>query len=397
MPRPYTIVLLLVAACAPADEFHFALGEIEFSAPPGSAEPNLFAAPDGRVLLSWHEPTGDEQHALRVAMRTPDGWSAPTTVAQDRDFFVNWADFPSVIEEVDGALVVHWLEWVAATPYAYHVMVSRSTDGGATWSEAFRPHRDLSPTEHGFVSMVPRPDGGASLLWLDGRNTNAEGLGAMTLRFTSVASDGTLGEELLVDDRVCSCCQTAMVRTDGGPLIAAYRDRSEAEIRDIAIARFDDGHWSEPYHVARDNWHMPACPVNGPSLATAGNRVVVTWFTAPDGDNRVSVAFSDDGAESFGAAVRIDDGNPQGRVDVELLPDGSALVVWLERVGESAEVRARRVEPSGTTHESWLVAATSPTRRSGFPRMVVLDDEVLFAWTVVGEEGGVSVATASWQ
>ena len=110
------IVLLTVAACAPADEFHFELGEIEFAAPLGSAEPNLFAAPahGGRVLLSWHEPTGDERHALRVAMRTPDGWSAPTTVAEDRDFFVNWADFPSVIEEVDGALVVHWLEWVAA-------------------------------------------------------------------------------------------------------------------------------------------------------------------------------------------------------------------------------------------------------------------------------------------
>jgi hypothetical protein len=215
----------------------------------------------------------------------------------------------------------------------------------------------------------------------------------MTLRSTTLSADGTFGEEILLDDRICDCCQTAMVRTTGG-LVAAYRDRSEEEIRDIAVVRYADGEWTEPYHVGNDNWHIPACPVNGPSLSAAGDAVVIAWFTAPEEESMVLVSFSADGGISFGEPVRVDDGRPQGRVDIELLDDGSALVMWLERVGEEGEVRARRVRRSGEAGPSWLIAETSPTRRSGFPRMVRVSEDIVFAWTLVGENGGVRVARA---
>ncbi len=405
-PRAILPVAILVAvSCSAADRApapphppDFVLGAVEFSGPPGSAEPNLFTTGDGRVLMSWHEPNGEETHALRMAVRTEHGWSQPVTVAQDREFFVNWADFPSVVEQLDGTWAVHWLEKVASPPFAYHVMLSRSTDQGQTWSEPLRAHPDMSPTEHGFVSMIPLREGGVSLLYLDGRNTgpspDGHGRGAMSLRYNAVKPDGTLGKELLVDDRTCDCCQTAMVRMDNGNFVAAYRDRSEEEIRDIAVSRLIDGEWTDPRVVGNDNWHFAACPVNGPSLSTAGDDVVLAWFTAPDGDNRVSVVFSRDGAETFGTPIRIDDGNPSGRVDVELLDDGSALVVWLEQMGEEAAIRARGVEASGALGAPWTVTSTSAARRSGFPRLTTTGDEVVFAWTLVGDDGGVRVAVA---
>jgi hypothetical protein len=334
-----------------------------------------------------------------MAVRTGTVWSRPTTIASGREFFVNWADFPSVIELTDGTLLAHWLEKTEESPYAYHVMLSRSADNGATWSDPVRPHRDLSPTEHGFVSLVPEPDGGASLIWLDGRamaggpGADGHGTGAMSLRFTTVGADGSLGEDVLVDDRSCECCQTAMVRTDDGVLVMAYRDRSEEEIRDIAVRRFTDGAWSESRYVGNDNWHITACPVNGPSLATSGNTVAIAWHSAPDGDNRTAVAFSRDGGSSFGDPVRVDDGDPLGRVDIEILSDGSALVLWLEKNGTGAEIRGRHVLVSGKAGPSWTVTTTSQVRRSGFPRMVRTGDGLVFAWTDV--EGGVRVATGT--
>jgi hypothetical protein len=379
------------------------MGTPEFWGPPGSGEPNLFAANDGKVIFSWHEPVEGGGSTLRMAVRTGTVWSRPTTIASGREFFVNWADFPSLIELADGTLLAHWLEKTERSTYAYHVMLSRSTDGGTTWDEPVRPHRDLSPTEHGFVSLVPEPDGGASLIWLDGRamageaGSDGHSTGDMSLRFTTVGADGTLGEEVLLDDRSCECCQTAMVRTDDGALVAAYRDRSEGEIRDIAVRRLVDGEWSEPRHVGNDNWYFTACPVNGPSLATSGNTVAIAWFSAPDGDNRAAVAFSTDGGTSFGDPVRVDDGDPLGRVDIEMLSDGSALVVWLEKVGRDAEIRGRRVTLSGEMGPSWTVAATSQARRSGFPRVARAGEELVFAWT--DEEEGVRVATGtvSWE
>ena len=406
--RPLQTVLLPVTLVATlscssiGDEYRLALGDVEFSGPPGSAEPNLFTTADGRVLMSWHEPAPGESHALRVAERTGQGWSAPRTVAAGRDFFVNWADFPSVVEREDGTWVVHWLEKVAKSTYAYHVMMSTSDDQGATWGEPFRAHNDISPTEHGFVSMLPLPEGGVSMVYLDGRDTGPGedghgGAGAMSVRFASIDRSGNVSRELLVDERACDCCQTAMVRLDDGSFVAAYRDRSHEEIRDIAVSRLSKGgdQWSEPYHVGNDNWYFTACPVNGPALDAAGSDVAIAWFTAPEGDKRVAVAFSSDGASTFGEPIRIDDGNPLGRVDIELLADGSALVVWLEQMGEDGAIRARRVTDDGWVGEPWTVTPASRARRSGFPRLTSVGDEFVFAWTVVGDEGGVRVATVS--
>ncbi len=391
--RMFRRVLALIAVCG-------ACSNVEFAGPPGSAEPNLVALADGGAVLTWFEPTADGADALRVAMRTGGTWSEPRTIVQGREFFVNWADFPALAVLEDGTWVVHWLEKVAASPYAYHVKLARSGDRGATWSAPITPHRDLSPTEHGFVSMVPWNDG-AALVWLDGRAMSGDGpadgghalpTGAMTLRFTTLAADGTLGPDVLLDERTCECCQTALARTARG-LVAAYRDRSPTEIRDIAVVRFVDGRWTEPALVASDNWHYPGCPVNGPQLAATGDTVVVAWFTAPEQVPRVHVAFSTDGGASFGAPIRVDDGRPSGRVDVELLSDGSAVATWLEIRGEVAEILARSVRRDGTMGAPWRVGTTSPARSSGFPRMVRLPgDELLVAWTLDEASGGIRVA-----
>lgn len=381
-----------------------ALGSIELAGPPGSGEPNAFATADGRVLLTWFEPL-ENGHALMVAERTADDWSKPQSVAVHRDFFVNWADFPSPVELADGSWAVHWLEKVAADPYAYHVKVAVSHDRGASWGEPFTPHSDRSPTEHGFVSMVPWGDGAAAV-WLDGRKLSeaadaAEGSGAsvtergeMTLRATTFDSNGAVGDEILLDDRTCECCQTALVHTGPGTgLLAAYRDRSQEEIRNITVVRFEHGEWSEPLPVADDGWYYPGCPVNGPQLAARGDTVAIAWFTAPDNAPAVYVAYSFDAGATFGERIRVDEGEPLGRVDVELLPNGLAAVAWLERTDEEAAVRVRIVEADGGVGPATTVSATSESRSSGFPRMARTGDSLLIAWTMIGDDGGMRVAS----
>ncbi len=399
--RVFALAFLLSGAgCEPAAT-SYRMGEAEFAGMSGSGEPNLYAAPDGRILLTWLEPAAGESYALRVAVREDGAWSEPRTIRESEHFFVNWADFPSLIQLPDGAWVVHWLEKVAESTYAYHVRLAISRDAGASWSEPITPHRDRSPTEHGFVSMLPW-DGGAALVWLDGRQMKtaeeageAEDLdmGDMSVRATTIEVDGALGADLLIDDRSCECCQTSLARTSAG-LVAAYRDRSREEVRDIAVSRYADGGWTRPTIVAEDNWVFPGCPVNGPRLSARADDVVIAWFTGADRVSAVYTAFSSDGGESFGPPIRTDEGDPLGRVDALLLSEGSALLVWLERTERAAEVLARRVEADGTLGAAWRVAEISESRGSGFPRVVAAGDELLFAWTVTGEEGGVRVAAA---
>ena len=222
-------------------------------------------------------------------------------------FFANWADFASVLALGNGRLAAHWLEKAANGTYEYDVWMAVSDDDGRSWSEPERPHRDGTLSEHGFVSMVALGESSFAAVWLDGREfKKGASDNEMTLRFTTYA-DG-FGEEILLDGRVCECCQTGMARTDDG-LFVAYRDRSGKEIRDIGYVRYVDGRWTEPAILNEDGWTIPGCPVNGPQVAAEGNRVAVAWFTGSGDTPRAYVTFSDDSGASFGEPVRVDDGN----------------------------------------------------------------------------------------
>ncbi|HEY0171979.1 MAG TPA: sialidase family protein [Pyrinomonadaceae bacterium] len=386
------------AAAGPA----LAVREAESPAGADTREPDLFAAPDGRVILSWVEKTGEKRHALRFSVRDASGWSTKGTAAEGENWFVNWADFPSVVALADGSLAAHWLVKSGTSTYAYDVNISRSKDGGKTWDKPVVPHTDGTKTEHGFVSMLPLQDGRLGAVWVDGRATKdvKEGHGeegplpvSMQLRYAAVGADGKLSDEAVLDERICECCQTSAAVTAEG-VIAAYRDRSEQEVRDIHFVRGQAGGWSAPRPVNADNWQINACPVNGPSVSADGRRVALAWYTGEGETAKVQVAFSDDAGATFGPATRVDDGGTLGRVDVVLLADGSALVCWMSGGPEGGANKVRRVAPDGALGPVAVISSTDVSRSSGFPRMARQGDTVHFAWTQFGKPPQVRTATA---
>ncbi len=359
---------------------------LELPVAEGSAQPRLSSDGD-RLWLSWLEPDGPgpegDLWALRVAPLDGLEVGPPRTVVTRDDLFVNWADFPSVEALADGRLVAHWLQRSAAGTYAYGIRLSWSDDEGATWTDPWIPHDDLSPTEHGFVTLMPGADGEVGALWLDGRRYADTEAGPateeMTLRFRQMTGPADAGAELLVDDRVCDCCQTGAALTDDG-WVMVYRDRAEDEVRDIYATRVQDGEWTEPLPVHRDGWRIEGCPVNGPAVAAHAREVAVAWFTGAGEVPRVLLAFSDDSGDRFTEPVRVDDGDPVGRVDVVSLA-GGALVSWIERTPDGAELRVRRVDTDRTVRPAHLVAPIASARASGFPRMLRDGDDLVFAWT----------------
>ena len=220
------------------------------------------------------------------------------------------------------------------TTYDYGVRVAFSDDEGHSWSEPWTPHEDGTPSEHGFVSVFGLEDGGAGMVWLDGR------------RFFE--ADGT---------RAAQPRMTLRYRTAGA-----------------------DGRWTGGAPVHDDGWVIPGCPVNGPSVAAHEDAVVVAWFTGAGNMPQVRAAFSDDAGATFGAPVAIDLGNPVGRVAVAMPQPGTALVTWLE----DDQLFVRSVTAGGHLSPVRQVAASSNARASGFPAMLVdASGRVVFAQTVV--------------
>lgn len=370
----------------------------ELSSPAGrsSSAPSLFATRGGDLLMSWLEPVeGSSATAIKIARFRKGEWASPITVLRRDDLFVNWADFPSVVEVADGSLVVHWLQKNGAGTYAYDVRVARSRDGGRTWGSGIKLNDDDTQTEHGFASLQPHASGATvSAVWLDGREMAGHGDhggGDMSLRYATTDPRRGIQSRAILDERTCECCTTDMAMTSEG-LIVAYRDRSPDEVRDIAIVRKTAKGWTEPRIVHPDGWKIEGCPVNGPQLAAVGRRVALAWFTAPDDKGRLNVAFSGDSGKTFSSPVRIDEGAAVGRVDLVLLDDGSALVSWIEGIGNDAGVVARRISADGRTSAVQTVAPSSTARGAGFPRIARTGDQVFVAWTDVAAEKKVRIA-----
>lgn len=365
-----------------------ALVMIESPAASGSAEPHLTSLRDGGVAMSWLEPARDKKHALKLATYRNGKWSAPRVIAERGDFFVNWADFPSIVEDRRGTLFAQWLQKSGAGTYAYDVWITASRDGGKTWKKPRILHTDRKPGEHGFASMVPLAKGGVAVAWLDSREMAPGGdasshgghEGAMTLRYAEVDSALAISRESLLDARVCECCATGMAMTANGPLIA-YRDRSNEEIRDIAFVRKTGTTWTAPSRVHADGWKIDGCPVNGPQVDARGQNVAVAWFTAAENKAEVNVAFSRDAGAKFGKPLRIDGGNAVGRVDVLMLDDGSTLVAWIEGTIDASSILVRRVYADGRMAAPQKLAATTSARAAGFPRATLTGKTAWFAWT----------------
>jgi hypothetical protein len=338
---------------------------------------------NGRVLLSWVEMTGATA-TLKFAERAGAGWSAAQTVASGADWFVNWADVPSVLRLDDARLSAHWLQKSGPDTYAYDVRLSLSADNGASWTRPTTPHHDGTKTEHGFASLFREAGGGLGLIWLDGRamtpGSHGHGGGAMTVRAARFDRTGKQVSESLVDDRVCECCPTAAAVTSDGPIVV-YRDRAAGEVRDIYASRLVRGTWTTPSAVFADKWEFPACPVNGPAISAAERSVVVSWFTMRDGVGHAYGAFSGDAGTTFGAPIRMDDEASLGRVDVELLDHGRAVASWLEYSGNRAEWKMRLVASDGRRGPATTIAKVTSSRSSGYPRIARGGREMVLAWT----------------
>lgn len=390
------LVLFFLGSCRHTMEVSDSDGPTftEIPSPAGAGgEPNLFVSADGQAYLSWIGYPNDSTDVLYFSKLESGQWGQAKKIAEGTNWFVNWADFPSlaVFHGQADHLAAHWLQMSAEGTYDYDVRIAQTSDGGKSWGAAFIPHSDGIAAEHGFVTLLPLENGRMLAVWLDGRNSKGHGNhdagghghgGAMTLRSAEFDTSGQLYTETELDERVCDCCQTDAVLTDSGPIVI-YRDRSEDDIRDISMVKYKNGAWTKPRPIYSDNWEIKGCPVNGPAIAAQGQSVAIAWYTAANNQPRVKVILSSDGGDSFTEPFVIDDGSPLGRVDVVWSGEKTAIVSWLEELPDGGEIRLAKVTAEGKTGDSMIATKTGVSRQSGFPILERRGEEFLLVWTSV--------------
>lgn len=362
---------------------------LQVPAAAGSLAPNLSTGAAGTLVLSWLEQDGGTNR-LRYSVFADGAWSDARTVASGKDWFVNWADFPSVVPLSDSLWAAHWMV-NQSSGYAYDVAIALSQDGGSSWSAPVRPHDDGTPTEHGFVTLFPQ-DGAFGAIWLDGRNMAQEpeteqAMQGMTLRAATLDADLRIGNEAVIDGLTCDCCQTDVAVTASGA-VAVYRDRTAEETRDIYTARLVNGAWEPGQSVAEDGWTIAGCPVNGPVIAADGDRVAIAWFTAADDRPRVRIARSADGGVTFSAPVDVVADQTSGHVGLALLPDDGVAVSWTCDLPNGHHgVCLRAVSGTDERGPVHVMSGDDEVPSLSVPQLARHDGVLVAAWTAKTESG----------
>lgn len=335
---------------------------------PGSVSPEIAGAADGTLWTVWIEK--EDAPVVRAAKVKGAVWSDPITLAKGEDIVANDADIPQVAVLADGSVVVQWMTRGAGG--ASSMLVARSKDG-RTFAKPV-PLGKPSKAERGFARF-----------WSEGGTFRAAWLEDGQL-LSAPWADGKFGESTVVDARVCECCQLAVTAAAGGALIA-YRDRSDDEVRDIRVVAHQGIAWDEPVspglEAGADAWKTPACPVNGPAIdargGSGGRDIAVAWFSGA-GEPSVKVAFSRNGGKSFGDPVRVDAGNPEGRVAVRWIDGTHALVTWVERTEDGNALFASWAKPAAAGEPAQIAAFRGGSSGS-HPRLARAGEDLYLAWS----------------
>ena len=371
------------------------VAQLAFPGSSGSAQARLTADVDGTPLLSWLEPRGSER-VLMFARFDAGRFGAVHEVVRSERMFVNWADFPSIVPITDTFWFAHWLRRRPDSA-AYDVATLVSDDGGASWTESEQMNEDDAVAEHGFVAVFDW-DGEAAAFWLDGRELanwsfdNPDALLGTSLRLARYDRQGAASSRQVVDDLVCDCCQPDVAMTATGPIVA-YRDRTEDEIRDVVVRRWDQGGWGPAVNLGNENWFIAGCPVNGPAIAARDGNVAAIWFTAAEGRARVRFARSDDDGRNFDPAIDVDGAGSYGQPGIVLDASGRAVVSWWRRAEEGGiDLLVRAYDRAGEIEAELEVAHESVGQPIDVPQLIAADGGYLVAWTTFDEGGTVRLA-----
>ena len=310
-----------------------------------------------RAWIVWTE-TRDRDGALRAAQRDGGGWSAAVTLTS-AGVIARPGAVPAAIVPHDGPLLA--------------VYASSIADGrGAA----------LAQVDHeGRVSLIERAGGGVEAVWLSEVVNPLDRKRDTSVVFSSRDRAGKFGARRPLDARVCERGTIGAALTSRG-LLFAWRSRNTWGEMDVIAAVISEGDLLRVDGLVRDGWRPRECPADGVVAAGAGRRAFIAWFTGADAA-RVKVATSLDGGRSFGGTLRADGGAPDGAVQIAMLGNEEAVVVW----HEAGAMLARRIDAGdhlGATirvADAPGIANTAAIARDG--------DALLLGWR---DAGGVKLA-----
>ena len=382
IPRLMAATLVALATGAGAHEH-------PHDAAPACADPGLAGAAvatpllarDGGLWLAWSAAgqvslahSSDLGHSFAPAMVLSSG---PDRIDSNGD------GRPVVAEDSQGRLVVAWArfkdeEWNA------QVMVSSSTDGGASFSA---PHALTDdPASQRFAALAADGRGGIFAAWIDKRTRAAAPAGhakpGAALAYAWSGDGGaSFGPGRVFHDGSCECCRLGVAMDPQGHPVVLFRSLFDQGVRDHAVVTFGDHDAPGPaYRVSLDNWAINGCPHHGPGLAIGATGTYhAAWFTQGPVREGLFYARSTDGGQRFSTPRALSKPDRHPARPAVLVSGTMVWLAWKEFDGHQATVLVMHSADDGLNWSAPVVVAHSGGT-SDHPLLVGDDHRVFLSW-----------------
>ncbi len=231
-------------------------------------QPQLAVAPDGSI----HVVFGKDGAIYHSRSRDGRAFSTPVKIAALEKLALGKRRGPRVTATNDLICVAA----VSHTDGQLHSWLS--ADGGVSWRAGSDLNTVAASAREGLHALAGDGRGTVAAAWLDLRN------GRMEL-WSRVSRDGgrSWPPEVLAyaapDGPICQCCHPSLAFGPGGAIAALWRN-SLAGARDMWMAVSTDGGrtFPDPRKLGTGTWKLPACPMDGGSLAyDATGQPITTW------------------------------------------------------------------------------------------------------------------------
>jgi hypothetical protein len=347
--------------------------------------PALRFTREGQVHAAWIEKRSGQGAVTTVQVPMDRPAATPVLVSPVGGGPEAVHQSPGFAIGTDGTQFVSWSSANRApgSLFASDLQLARSADG-QLFQTPVQVNDDELAISHTFEDLSVGKDGEVYIAWLDGRNKDRSGAGAMVA--CSRDKGATVGKNVVIDGMACPCCRPMLAQAPDGSLWVAWRKTFEGNVRDIVIARStDQGQtFSPPMVVSRDGWVFDACPHRGPSIAFDGNgRLYIGWYTeGKDEQPRLFIATSDDQGATFStpAALHSAVTSLPDNLQMAVHPDGRVVAVWEEVTGVRKRVVMRVSTDRGQTFGP--MQTLSGGSKAEHPTVAIHDSgRVAIGWT----------------
>lgn len=346
----------------------------------GQHLPTLAVSPAGQVNVAWVDCPADQDCTIETPdiyfAKSTDGgllFSARVLVSDDGAAFAN---APRIATGA-GAIYVVWHDDRATTPgdASWDVYLSRSTDGGMTFSPSVRVNEHVVNAYQYEPDLAVAPDGSVYVSWQRYAYDSAISQWDSDV-YVARSTDGgvTFGPSVKASDGPGNQFKSAIGVGPSGRVYVAWSDFRADSSGDVYLAHSTNGGASFSANI-RVNPTAGQAQVYPDLAVDGGERVYVAWLDARRAASAVSdvyMARSTDLGLTFGNELRASDTDlPANAVTDYLYPsitaagNGRVAVVWYDNhTGDWDTYLTRSFDAGISVVPGWRVNDLVPNSQS---------------------------------